>query len=368
MRAVGVFAALLAACAGSPIESADEGTDASTSTATPADTSTGTPPEVDGSSSASTIGEGEGDGSESEATSTGEPALGPPYPIVLVHGFFGFDQLAGLDAATYFFGVADRLADDGELEVHTPALDPFNDSTVRGLQLLAAVETILAESGHAKVNLVGHSQGGLDARVVASLRPDLVASVTTIATPHHGTPIADIVLGAVPSPDAQLLVDELVQLLGGGLWSELDANSSVAVALAQLGSAGIAEFNASYPDAPGVPYRSIAGRSALSGGGAACLVEDAPPWIAEHDGVLDPIDSGLLIASGVLAGSLLDPMPNDGLVRAIDSRWGDFLGCVPADHLDEVGQLLGDGPGFGNSWDHREMYAAIVADLRNDGL
>jgi hypothetical protein len=27
-------------------------------------------------------------------------------------------------------------------------------------------------------------------------------------------------------------------------------------------------------------------------------------------------------------------------------------GCVPADHLDEIGHLLGDHPGLGNDFDH----------------
>ena len=365
MRRAACIFGVLVACSDAP----DEGASASSSSETTAiaDTSTTiaatTTPVETTTTAPATIGDGSGDASES----TGEPALGAPYPVVLVHGFFGFDELGDLDAATYFFGVVDRLAEDGELEVYTPALDPFNDSTVRGMQLVAHVEQILADTGHAKVNLVGHSQGGLDARVVASLRPELVATVTTIATPHHGTPIADIVLGIVPDPNAQALADALAQLLGAGLWSELDQNSSVAVALAQLSTPGITEFNETYPDADGVVYRSIAGRSALSAGGSDCIVDDAPAWISEFDDARDPVDAALALSAGVLAGDVLDPRANDGLVRVLDSRWGDFRGCVPADHLDEVGQLFGDGPGLGNPWDHLELYAALVAELRNDG-
>src|SRR5262245_21836505 len=91
------------------------------------------------------------------------PKLGPPYPIVLAHGFFGFENFAGIDAITYFYGVKDELAKNGETLVFTPAVDPFNDSKTRGAQLLAEIEKILAQTGHAKVNLIGHSQGGLDA-------------------------------------------------------------------------------------------------------------------------------------------------------------------------------------------------------------
>ena len=99
---------------------------------------------------------------------------GPPYPIVLAHGFFGFEDFAGVGFITYFYGVKDELADRGEAQVFTPAVDPFNDSETRGEELLAHVERILAETGAAKVNLIGHSQGGLDSRYVAHQRPCLL--------------------------------------------------------------------------------------------------------------------------------------------------------------------------------------------------
>jgi triacylglycerol lipase len=304
-----------------------------------------------------------------DESSTGDVAkLGPPYPIVFAHGFFGFESFAGIDFVTYFFGVVDRLASDGEMFVYTPAVNPFDDSTARGEQLLAHVEAILAETGHAKVNLVGHSQGGLDARVVAHLRPDLVASVTTVATPHRGTPIADIVLGLVSDPQAQAAADELAQLLGGALWSEVDGNTSISESLAQFSTPGIAEFNETYPDAEGVAYASIAGRSAYHLGGSACAIEGAPPFIADYGVAIDALDGGFAVSGAILTADPLAPVANDGLVRVEDARWGEFLGCVPADHLDEVGQLLGDVPGLTNPWRHDDFYAALVALLRSRGL
>jgi triacylglycerol lipase len=52
----------------------------------------------------------------------------------------------------------------------------------------------------------------------------------------------------------------------------------------------------------------------------------------------------------------------------VDARWGRFLGCVPADHLDEVGQLRGDSPGFGNDFDHRQLFVDLVRFLRAERL
>lgn len=294
--------------------------------------------------------------------------LGPPYPIVLAHGFFGFEQFAGVDFATYFYGVKDYLAAHGETMVITPAVDPFNDSTYRGEQLLSRVEELLAQTGYAKVNIIGHSQGGLDARVVAAERPDLVASVTTVATPHGGTEVADIILKLIPNPQAQQLVDWLVKIVGAPLYDQVGKETAVSKPLHLFSKQGIAEFNAKYPDSPGVEYFSVAGRSDFHLGGTDCKVSSAPPFIAKFAKVLDPVDPLLSVTETVLDGGLLDPYPNDGLVRVKDAKWGTFLGCVPADHLDEIGHLFGDNPGFGNSWRHDEFYAALIAYLRDQGL
>lgn len=327
------------------------------------------PPDANDGDDASTQTTGSAStGEADEPGTTGAAQLGPPYPIVLAHGFFGFDELADLDFATYFYEVPEALADAGETNVFVTAVDPFNDSTVRGEELLAQVEEIVASTGHAKVVILGHSQGGLDARVVASLRPDLVAAVVTFATPHHGTPIADIVLGLVDDPAAQGLIDALVGLLGVGLWDTVDGETSLADAMWQFSQPGITAFNATYPDAAGVRYVSITGRSSLSLGGGECDVPAAPAFIADWAPERDPIDPLFSPFAAVLSQSVFDPVPNDGLVRVADAKWGEFLGCVPADHMDQVGHLFGDLPGLTNAWRHRPFYVDLVAWIRAEGL
>lgn len=296
-----------------------------------------------------------------------EERLGPPYPIVLAHGFFGFDDFAGAGFFNYFHGVRDHLAEQGEPLVFTPTVDPFNDSTERGAMLAERIEAILAETGHAKVNIVGHSQGGLDARVVASTRPELVASVTTIATPHQGSEIADVVLRLVPDDRFRELVDALVRLIGAAIYDDVGDETSVVAGLRQFSRPGIAEFNARYTNVVGVDYHSIAGRTDLHGGGADCRVGDAPAFVARWDRYRDPVDPLLALPEAIVDGGLASEAPNDGLVRVRDAKHGRFLGCVPADHLDEVGQLLGDRPGFGNEFDHLAFYAELVAWLREQG-
>lgn len=295
------------------------------------------------------------------------PGLGPPYPIVLAHGFFGFEQFAGVGFATYFFEVKDDLAARGEPNVFTPGVDPFNDSTVRGAQLTQAVVDILAQTGHAKVNIIGHSQGGLDARVVAHERPDLVSSVVMLATPNGGTAIGDVILRLVPNPQAQQLIDALVRVIGAPIYDTTGQATSITKALELFSQPGIAAFNAQYTDSPTVQYFSISGRTDLHLGGADCITPAAPSFVTRFAAAVDPVDPLLSIPEIILDGGLLDPFANDGLVQVRNAKWGTFLGCIPADHLDEVGQILGDPPGLTSGWRHKDFFADLVGYLRSQG-
>lgn len=105
------------------------------------------------------------------------------YPIVLVHGLFGFDSVGPVD---YFYGIASALRSGGA-DVYVTSVSAANSTEVRGEQLLVQVKQILAATGAAKVNLIGHSHGGPTARYVASVRPDLVASVSSVGGVNKGS-------------------------------------------------------------------------------------------------------------------------------------------------------------------------------------
>lgn len=354
MRSLALSLALVAGCAcGAPSGDRDVGADARAEDGGAVDARTDVPT-LDG-------------GRDAPDVPPDAPRLGPPYPIVLAHGFFGFDDFAGVDFVRYFYGVEDDLEMEGEL-VFVTEVDPFADSTTRGEQLLAQVEAILAETGHARVNLIGHSQGGLDARVVASLRPDLVASVTTVATPHRGTVVSDVLLELVADERLRDLIDAFVRVVGAPLYDALGAETSVFAAIRQFGSEGIAEFNATYPDVPGLPYFSVAGRSANAVVRGACLRGESPDFIDRWNIYLDPLDPLFAVPGAIVAERLIGSEVHDGLVAASSAEWGRFLGCIPADHMDEVGQLLGDSPGGFNGFDHLAFYRDLVAFLRSEGL
>ena len=289
--------------------------------------------------------------------------LGPPYPIILAHGFFGFNDFAGAGFLTYFYKVLDELQSQGEYLVYTPTVDPFASSEVRGDQLWAQIEAILKQTGKAKVVLVGHSQGGLDARVVAHNHPDKVAAVFMVATPHQGSPVADAVLFLAPGPISKGVIDALGKLIGGTVNPDGTTNdTSLIAALTQLSSKTMPVFNATYTDAPGVPYWSVAGRSTYAGNGGDCSVSNAPSFVSKWNKDLDPCNALLFGLTAAMIGQV-----NDGLVPVTSAKWGTFLGCVPADHLDQIGQILGQPPGLFNGFKYKELWTGIVGWLRGQG-
>jgi triacylglycerol lipase len=276
---------------------------------------------------------------------------GPPYPLVLVHGMGGFEKIGPID---YFSGVAGVLDRSG-YEAYFPALDPLNTSEKRGAQLLAYVENVVRVSGKHKVHLIGHSQGGFDIRWVAHARPDLVASVTSIGTPHRGTAVADVVLGVLPGP-AEDVVAAIANLYGAAMGQRSDMRSQ----LVQLSTAGADAFNAVETDAPGVAYYSIAGRTRLAPAGTACDATDSPPFVKRWSSAVDPTDPVMYAPSVVMDQQ---GAPHDGLVSVPSARWGRFLGCIPADHADEICQILNDPAGIGNSFDCHLFYQELAGWL-----
>lgn len=133
---------------------------------------------------------------------------GNTYPIILAHGIARFDIftetilkrliLALLDRSFsqdqlhYFKGIAPFLWNHG-FEVHTTHVSFAANLRTRAKDLARELERVLDASGHTKAHIIGHSMGGLDARVmiVDEGMTDCVASVTSIGSPHLGTSFAD---------------------------------------------------------------------------------------------------------------------------------------------------------------------------------
>jgi len=131
------------------------------------------------------------------------------YPIVLAHGIARFD--AGwsklfeldnrddpvLDQLHYFRGIRTMLVKNGFTVFHSSVAWAARVDE-RAEQLRKNVCDVLERTRAAKVNIIAHSMGGLDARHMLfndrrrGRIHEKVASLTTIGTPHRGTSLADV--------------------------------------------------------------------------------------------------------------------------------------------------------------------------------
>lgn len=241
-----------------------------------------------------------------------------PHEIYLIPGFFGFSSLGRI---TYFHHVAcqlDRYFTDYDREpaIHAVGTLPTASIPSRVEHLTSAIEQ--HGDPDAAVHLVGHSTGGLDARLMATPQLSIpgidkerfegrIASVVTVATPHFGTPTASLfdglfgekllyvmslgtiftlrfgrlpfevlikLVGLVTKLDNQVgLRGTILDQFYEGLFAEFDPEIRAQIrdflnhivadrsALGQLTPGSIDLFNAAVADHPEVSYGSVVTRA-----------------------------------------------------------------------------------------------------------
>lgn len=268
--------------------------------------------------------------------------LATRYPLVLVPGMLGFVRLL---LYPYWYGIIPALRQGGA-QVFAIQVSPLNSSEVRGEQLLAQVQRIMAETGAPRVNLIGHSQGALTARYAAAKRPDWVASVTSVAGPNHGSELADYL--ARHSPAHSLKGRVLSWLLRGvtALMTLLETGYrgpklpvDIHASHQSLTTEGVALFNRQYPQ--GLPS-TWGGQGAEEVGGVRYY-----SW----SGTLQPgkTNRGRNLFDGTNRSCRLfartfvrEAGQCDGMVGRYSSHLGQVIGDdYPLDHFDIVNQSLG---------------------------
>ncbi|WP_339545791.1 esterase/lipase family protein [Pseudomonas sp. RA_35y_Pfl2_P32] len=261
------------------------------------------------------------------------------YPIMLVHGLFGFDSIGNLDL---FHGVKQALRNAGA-HVFIPYLSATHSNELRGQQLLTQIELVRAGTGAAKVNLIGHSQGALAARYAAAVAPRHVASITSVSGPNHGSELADclrqaLTPGHLPEQVAAAVSTLFVEFLRFISGSPKIPQNAIA-ALNALTTEGVAAFNDKYPQGlpdtwggngeeqvNGVRYYSWSGT--LQGR----LLDDGP-------NALDPLH---LFCRSFSRFFIREAEQNDGMVGRFSSHLGTVLRSdYPLDHMDSINQTAG---------------------------
>lgn len=241
------------------------------------------------------------------------------YPIVLLHGMAGTDTYFGV--LEYWYRIPDFLRERG-YRVYVTVSQFIGHSERRAPVIAEQLDEILEETGAGRLHLIGHSQGGLDMRVLVSgMGYDAhAASMTSIGTPHEGLKV------------------EVPAFLTGMDFGETYLQG---------------EFREQYPDKEALPRFSWAGQT--------CRLLDLSCQEETGGEIVTPIFSltyrTMLLAHGddEFGGA------NDGLIPVASARWGEFLGILPADHIDQVGQIADQREG---PFDHLGFFLSEAQRLR----
>jgi triacylglycerol lipase len=247
-------------------------------------------------------------------------------------------------------------------EVYLSGQDAWGSLEHNALQLCERLCAVLAQSGATRVNIIAHSKGGLDARrMIAMLAEDWdfgekghsgsnaragvhnapldfpVASLTTIATPHHGSASLERIL-RLPRPlrvsllsPVGFAINRMSSFLG-------DVEPDFFTVCTQLTASSMQAFNAAYPRLQSV-YSQQYG-SYLHTCFDDLMSIGTYSFIKHFDG------------------------NNDGLVGLDSMRWDNFRGVLST----------ADGKGISHSGivgaspksrrDIEDFYVSLVAELK----
>jgi hypothetical protein len=331
--------------------------------------------------------------------------------IYLVPGFLGF---ANLGRITYFGHVrrilTERLAALGlEPHIHIVRTPPTASLPTRAARVAEVIDAT-AQRGGAPLHLIGHSSGGLDVRLLTAPGVGLptaldverlaarVRTVVTVATPHHGTPLASFfatlrgqqlmqllslntiyVLSFGHLPLAALLWmgsllvrfggviadSDVLDELFGRLLEDFTAGRRRAVRgllrdvvrdpalMIQLTPEAMEVFNASVLQRPGIRYGAVVSQavppSLLSALGVGldpaahvthALYSALYRLIAAAPGRVSPRlapDQARALLRAYRA--MPSPAANDGIAPTVSQAWGRIVHATVADHLDVLGHF-----------------------------
>jgi len=305
------------------------------------------------------------------------PPPAPKHRVFLIPGFFGFANLGEL---RYFGHVRDLLpellrARGLAADVHVVKTWP-TWSLRRRAGLLLDTLAAVAAGDDAPIHLVGHSSGGLDARLLTTpdiqlpsthaLAPyvDRIKTVVTVSTPHHGTPVANFfttLLGQQLLKTlslatmyvlrfGQLPISVVLKLAGALAWVGAAAGfgrttidhlfdqllgdfgperrdaierffadvSSDQSLIPQLTPEGIDVLNAAAHDRPGVRYGSVVSRARRPG--------PATVWAAGASGYAQATHALHLALYRLASRTPRDraPVPSDAQSAALRRAYGDL--------------------------------------------
>lgn len=263
------------------------------------------------------------------------------YPVLMVHGMGFRDN----DLVCYWGRIPKALEAIG-CKVFFGNQDSVSPVSVNGEYLVGRIRQILEETGAEKVNIIAHSKGGLDSRYAISQlgAAPMVASLTTICTPHHGSKTVDWLMG-LPEwivKTVSVCADTAFRFAG-------DQHPDTYKVIRTFTTDIAAKFNQDTPDAEGILYQSYA-------------------FVMKN-----PLSDPILWLSNLVVNKFEGE--NDGLLPPDSVKWGNFRGIIRGtgrrgfSHLDEIDlrrRPLYRKPGNGVT-DIVDVYTSIVKELAQQG-
>jgi triacylglycerol lipase len=333
------------------------------------------------------------------------------YPIVFAHGMAGFNNILGYDywGDDYGYFVLDPYDNwdiDWNQKSFVGKVTPFQSSEQRGYELYQQILSYMATSGATSVNIIGHSQGGLDLRKAAkslytAKGRQVVKYGISISSPHRGSPIAKHVWSL--GPGVQSVLATLAEFYGDIVYgsgnnayaglkqlvhNDIDPNDGV--------TTGTKAFNTTYPASTTYiarPRSILTAQQGSSMNPALYIVNEAfydpdadgyATTDADNDGALgigngnrrDTDDDGLVGLNSQQMGYRLQYYETWGALDYIyektDTGYVADLNAPPSiamtskswvvnqDHLDVVGVPP-------DTFDEMEFYAAITDYIADGG-
>lgn len=239
--------------------------------------------------------------------------------LVFASGFLEPQKLLGVE---YFRGLP---------EVYPDALFPkvpVDAHVSQRAPLLA--QQINGRFPSGDIHVIAHSMGGLDTRYLLAKNllglAARIKSLSTISTPHRGSPVADLLLGLIPGIDSAPVRHMLDRFpsIGSGALDDLSTKTAVL-------------FNQEIQDVPGVRYLSYFGF-----GHTSLALLPTMEFIKSR-------------------GTTEEEKTNDGVVSLASAKWPVDLveQPWPADHLAQIGHNL-DTADLITHFDHKGAFARVV--------
>jgi triacylglycerol lipase len=260
------------------------------------------------------------------------------YPILLVHGIFWRDW----QLFNYWGRIPRGLIKNGAT-IYYGNQHSATSMEICANELKEQILEIIKREKCEKVNVIGHSKGGLDARyAISCLGIDKnVASLTTVGTPHKGCKFVDHLLGKFPDK----FVLALAKKYNSAYLRLGDKTPDFYSGIYDLTTSKCAEFNDKVPNKEDVVYQSVASKmSSMFSAGFPLNIGYA--MIIRNEG------------------------ENDGFVTVESSKHGDYLGCYSTKRKRGVshGDMIDLMRENIHEFDVCEFYVDIVKGLKSKGL